>query len=289
MNEAIPLQMVVEMARNIPCAPWILPQLMDLLGHPEKADAQNIQAIMMKDSGLVSAVLRTANSAHFSGVQRCESVAEAVLRIGFREVYRLTVGSVAGRWLNQEESGYGWESGDLCKHSLCVAVGAEYIAREREQLNVGLAYTAGLLHDVGKLALAHACAEQFEQVRIYQQTHGVNWRQAEHEVLGYDHTDVGGVLMQAWSFPTSLVQVACFYPRPKLSAQDHRSLVVCIHAAKHLAISLGYGLGEEGFSTELDEEALKEEGYTPEFLENALPTIQANSEKLITGTLEGIA
>ena len=239
MNEVLPMQMVVEMARNIPCSPWVLPQLMDLLTHPDQADAQNIQAIMMKDSGLVSSVLRAANSAYFSTSHRCESVAEAVLRLGFREVYRLTVSSVAGRWLSQIEHGYGWEPGDLCKHSLCVAVASEFIAKETGKVSVGLAYTAGLLHDVGKLALAHACADQFEKIRIQQQKSGVSWRQAEHEILGYDHTDVGGVLMEAWTFPTSLIQVACYYPRPTLSGSEFRSLVTCVHAGKHLAINLG--------------------------------------------------
>ena len=288
MSENLPLQLVVELARSIPCSPWLLPQLMQLLDDPHQSDAQHIQFVMMKDSGLVSSVLRMANSAAYSMKTRCESVAEAVLRIGFREVYRLTVNSVAGRWLNQPEKGYGWQPGDLCKHSLCVAVAAEILARESGKVNPNLAYTSALLHDMGKLALAHACADRFEVIRSYQADRKIGWRQAEHDILGYDHTDVSGVLMELWDFPVSLIQVGCYYPRPRLAGEAERSLVTHVHAAKHLAISLGYGVGEEGFSTELDEALLLQEGFTPELFDKILPDVHLASEKAISGTFAGM-
>jgi len=253
------------------------------LNNPDEADAKHIQAIIIKDASLVSMVLRMANSSYFSNSAQCSSVSEAVVRLGFREVYRITVGSVAGRWLKNSNKGYGWEPGDLCKHSLCVAVATEYLAKGSNKVDSGLAYTAGLLHDVGKLALAHACAEQFELVRARQAELRISWRQAEHDILGYDHTDVGGALMESWSYPPNLIQVARYYPRPKLSAEEFRSLVVHVHAGKHIALSLGYGVGEEGFSTELDEESLKEEGFTAELLEKSLPPVLEGSNKLITG------
>lgn len=288
MNEVLPLQMVVELARSIPCAPWLLPRLMQLLANRDEADANDIQTLMMKDPGLVASVLRLANSAYFSKTARCESVADAVVRIGFREVYRISAGSIAGRWLNNNEKGYGWEPGDLCKHSLCVAVATEALAQESGKVSEELGYTAGLLHDVGKLALAHACADQFEIIRSHREERGICWRTAEHEVLGYDHTDVGGVLMQGWSYPASLVQVACFYPRPKLAAKEYQSLVTHVHAGKHLAISLGYGVGEEGFSTEIDEDRLNEEGFNEKMFEKVMPKIIAGSEKLIAGTFASL-
>ncbi len=285
MNEILPLQMVCELARSIPCSPWLLPKLMKLLSEPDKANADDIQEIILKDPGLATSVLRLANSAYFSTSKRCETVAEGVFRMGFKHIYRIAASSMAGRWLTNQPEAYGWEPGDLYKHSLCVAVATEALAKETGKVPEELAYSAGLLHDVGKLALAHACADQFDKVREYQAHHGGSWRQAEHEVMGYDHTDIGGVLMEEWGYPTSLIQVACFYPRPSLAGQEHQPLVVHVHAGKHLATSLGYGVGEDGFKSELDEALLEKNGITEELLEKILPNVILGTEKLLSGGL----
>ena len=283
MSDVLPLQLVCELARSIPCSPWLLPRLMKLLADPGKTNADEIQQIIQKDPGLVTSVLRMANSAYFATSARCETVAEAVLRLGFKQIYRVAASSMAGRWLANQPDAYGWEPGDLYKHSLCVAVAAEAVAKQTGKVSEELAYTAGLLHDVGKLALAHACIDQFEKIRLLQAEKHMSWRQAEHEVMGYDHTDIGGILMEGWGYPSSLVQVACYYLRPRQAGTENLPLVVHVHAAKHLATSLGYGVGEDGFHIELDEELLGEQGISEPMLESILPHVVATTEKLIGG------
>ncbi|MDE1171532.1 MAG: HDOD domain-containing protein [Verrucomicrobium sp.] len=281
MSSILPISMVCELARTLPCAPALLPKLIALLSDPEKANAKEMESLIMRDPGLATSVLRFANSAFFSRTFPCETVGDAVMRIGFRQVYRIAASSIAGRWLINQPQGYGWEPGDLYKHSLCVGVSVEHLAKKTKQVPEELAYTSGLLHDVGKLALAHACADHFESIRSYQEIKQVSWRQAEHTILGYDHTEIGGVLMEEWGYPASLVQVARFYPRPSLATPDQRLLVGHVHAAKHLATLLGYGVGEDGFHTELDEAVLKECGITEELLEELLPSVVKDAEKLI--------
>ncbi len=78
-----------------------------------------------------------------------------------------------------------------------------------------------------------------------------------------------------------------FYPRPRLASAEHRPLVTCVHAAKHLALCPGTGVGEEGFTTELDEALLAEEGITPELLESLLPAVLAGAKKLLQGESSG--
>lgn len=279
-TDVVPLHLVCEIARNLPCAPWLLPRLMTQLAAPSTT-AQEIESLIRLDAGLATETLRLANSAYFGTNAQCDSFTSAILRLGFREVYRLAATKIVSRWLKNEVKGYGWEPGDLYRHSLAVAVGADLLARKTKEVQPETAYTAGLLHDVGKLALAYVCAEQFEQVRVLQRSRGCTWREAEHELLGYDHTDVGGALLNMWSFPPNLVQVVCFYARPRLAASEHLDLVAHIHAAKHLAIMLGEGVGEEGFLTEIDEKLLKERGFTNAMLEELLPTVLAESRKLL--------
>lgn len=278
----MPLQLVCEMARNLPCAPWLLPKLMVQLAKPTTT-AQEIEGLIRMDSGLGSETLRLANSAFFTGAAPCETIAEAVLRLGFREVYRLAATKIASRWLSNEVVGYGWEPGDLYRHSLSVAVAADLLAKQNGKADPETAYTAGLLHDVGKLAIAYVCSDHFERIRLHQSHQGGCWRQAERDMLGYDHTDVGGALLAAWSFPQNLLQVICFYDRPQEAANEHRDLVGLVHAAKHLALLIGAGVGEDGFRTALDESYLRQAGYTNAKMEELLPLVLAGAQKLLEG------
>lgn len=274
------LSEVVKRAGTLPSAPWLLPKLMEQLADADSA-ADQVEALIKMDSGLASGTLRLANSAYFNNAMPCDSLSDAIVRLGFREIYRLATTKIANAWLSNQLDGYGWEPGDLYRHSLTVAVAADQLAKQTGNVEPEIAYTAGLLHDVGKLALAFVCGDQFEQVRRYQAQQQGPWRLAEREVLGYDHTDVAGELLAGWDFPQSLIEVVRFYPRPRASAEEYRSLVTHIHAAKHLALCLGTGVGEDGFQAELDENALRAEGITPAMTESVLPAVVELSSKLL--------
>lgn len=286
MNEPLPMQVVCEMARNIPCSPWLLPQLLDVLDN-ENSSVSDIEHVIVKDPGLASAILRLANSAVFTTGRKCDSCSEAMMRLGRREIYRLAASSVAGRWLVQDVKGYGWEPGDLCKHSLCVAVAAELLAIEKSgEVEPMTAYTAGLLHDMGKLALAYACSDSFDEIYQYQQKNKCSWQRAENALLGYDHCMIGGTLLESWSYPVNLVEVACYYPRPHNAGMAHQDLVTMVHAAKHMAIALGMGVGEEGFTTEMDNEMLEKKGYTSDLMEQIMPDVVEKSTKLLAAAAD---
>jgi putative nucleotidyltransferase with HDIG domain len=282
----IPLPQLIEKARTLPCAPWLLPKLMEQLS-AQDTTADQIEALIKLDSGLASETLRLANSAYFSGSMPCDSFTDAIVRLGFREMYRLATTKIASRWLHNPAPGYGWEPGDLYRHSLTVAVGADLLAKKLGRVTPEIAYTAGLLHDVGKLALAFVCADSFEEIRRFQAEKQCPWREAESALLGYDHTAVAGALLRTWSFPPNLIEVVSFYPRPRLAATEHQELVTCVHAAKHLALCLGTGVGEDGFTTELDAAILAEQGITPELLESLLPAVLEGARKLLQSEMPG--
>lgn len=276
----VPLSEVVKRATTLPSAPWLLPKLMEQLSDPDSA-ADQVEALIKMDSGLASGTLRLANSAYFNNAMPCDSLNDAIVRLGFREIYRLATTKIANAWLSNQLDGYGWEPGDLYRHSLTVAVAADQLAKQTGGVEPEIAYTAGLLHDVGKLALAFVSGDQFEEVRRYQAQRQCPWRLAEHQVFGYDHTDVAGELLERWEFPPTLISVVRFYPRPAAAPDDFRSLVTHIHAAKHVALCLGTGVGEDGFQAEIDEAALRAEGITPAMTESILPTVVEISSKLL--------
>jgi HD-like signal output (HDOD) protein len=268
------LDEVCELALRLPCSPALLPRLIGVL-QDNAAGADEIGEIIRLDPALAAATLRVANSAYFAaGSEPVESVPEAVVRLGMREIFRLAALALVNRWENNWSHGaYHGEPGDFCRHALCTALAAEALAEASERVDPQSAYTAGLVCDMGKLAVAHACGPFFPSIRLEQERVGGSWMRAERAVLGYDHAQVGAQLLHRWNFPPLLAAAAEFCQSPASAPKEALPLLAHLHAAKYLAISFGPGVGEDGFHFELNEAFLLEWGFTPEFLQETLPVV----------------
>ncbi len=272
---------VCEKALRLPCSPALLPRLISML---EKADAtiDELEAVIGIDPVLASSTLRLANSAYFAaGNTQVENLSEAIMRLGHKEIYKLAALSLANRWMEQRVDGYRWEAGDFCRLALVVAVGAEYLAERSGRVDPRTAYTAGLVHEIGKLAVAYACADHFGAIRAAQAESASTWLNAEKRILGYNHAEVGAELLRRWKFPASLVAVGTFNP-PKMSdPAEVLPLLVHVHAAKYLAVSIGAGVAEDGFLFQLNSELLLEWGFQPNVLEAAIPHVLERAGRLL--------
>ena len=271
---------VCSKAARLPCSPTLLPRLSKALG-AEGTTAADLEEIILLDPSLASATLRLANSAFFGAGHECETVSEAILRLGFREIYRVAVTTLGSRWFNQPVEGYGWEPGDFCRHSLCVAVAADKLAELTGKVDRELAYTAGLIQDIGKLAVAFACSEYFPAIRDYQGEKGCPWWQAEQQVLGYHQAEVGARLLEFWHFPENLTVAARYVDRPGTAPAEHLSLLAHLHGAKFVALAIGAGVAEDGFLMDFDASLLLAHEFTPERLFGVQPLVLETVTKML--------
>lgn len=279
---AIPtLNEVCEKALRLPCSPALLPRLVTVL-EKEDAPIDEMAQVIQIDPVLASSTLRLANSAYFAGAGReVETLNEALLRLGQREVYRLAALSLTSRWMSQKTEGYAWEAGDFCRLSLVTAVAAEYLAEQSGRVEPRLAYTAGLVMEIGKLAVAHACSEYFGQIREKQSSTRCTWIDAEKAILGFNHAEVGAELLRRWKFPASLVAVDTYNPPKASDPADFLPLLVHVHAAKYIAVSIGAGVAEDGFLFDLNTTLLVEWGFSPELLEQSIVPVVDRAGKLL--------
>jgi HD-like signal output (HDOD) protein len=268
-NKPPSIDQVCERALRLPCSPALLPRLIMAL-QSQDSSADDIAAVVTMDPGLASATLRLANSAYFGSAMPAENVSEAVIRLGQHELYRLAALALVSRWETGASSG---EAGDFCRHALCTALAAEVLAETTERVPPQTAYTAGLVCDLGKLALTHTCDAFYPAIRAHSAANQCAWTDSETAVLGYNHIELGARLLKAWNFPASLVTVAEFYLHPSDAPADALPLIVHLHAAKYIATSFGPGVGEGGFLFELNETFLLEWGFTPELLQEAMPIV----------------
>lgn len=265
------LEAVCACAVCLPCAPTLLPRLVVAL-QKEEGTAQEIESIILLDAALAAATLRLANSAFYSAVA-VDTVEDAIIRLGEREIYRLAALALVSRWDTGQMRALRWEPGDFARHTLCRALAAEALAELTGRMEPQLAYTAGLVCGLGKLALAHSGADFYDAVRAHCARQAGTWEDAEKAVFGFTHADVGARLLRTWRFPGLFAVAVEFQAMPDDAPGEARCLLGHLSAARYLAASLGPGVGEDAYRGEIHGAFLQEMGFTSEILEAALPVV----------------
>jgi HD-like signal output (HDOD) protein len=271
------LEEVCTRALQLPCAPSLLPRLVLALQQDDSTAAE-IEEIIALDSALATATLRLSNSAYYAGTEPVISLDHAILRLGQREIYRLAALVLVSRWEAVHKDNLRWAPGDYSRHSVCTALAAEVLAESSEKVDPSMAYTAGLVCDVGKLALAYVCAEFYPKVAAFCETGACTWEQAEKSVLGYNHAEVGARLLQGWRFPPIFIEVIEKQLTPEKASEASLPLIAHLHAARYLAVALGPGVTEDGFLFALHGPFLSQFGFTADFLEEAMIEVRIRAQ-----------
>jgi putative nucleotidyltransferase with HDIG domain len=212
------------------------------LARDERSSAADFEKVIRPDPALTANLLRIVNSAYFGLRTRAESVRQAVTLLGVRRTSEVAAAAALAPIIPGRLPGYQVEAHALWLHSVAVAVLSERLSGELRVKRPDLTFTAGLLHDVGKLAIGAfvegASAEILARVR----EDGLSFVSAEREVLGVDHAEVGGMVSEAWRLPQAVVDAARWHHRPgEAPTRADRTLVDLVHVADALAHSLGMG------------------------------------------------
>ena len=263
----------IDRAEHLVPAPPILPQLIPLLN---KADVDNrrIVDLISYDTSLTASVLRVCNSAFYSRGTPIDNLLSAVTRLGSREVYQIVVLTV-GAMFSIGQKGYGIEECDLWQHSVTTAVAAQLIAREAgEQENT--AFTAAVLHDVGKIILSASLADCYEKF-VGAIEHGASLIDAEENNFGCQHAEVGARLLERWNLPAHLAEVIRHHHQP-LTDSEHQRLTACVHLGNSIAYLMGYGYGDPAFAISTVDGTLNmlriPAGRLPQFVEECHRRVQ---------------
>jgi len=202
----------------LPTSPALLPKLSRALGNIDNADIDDVVDIIAYDSALTAKLLQIANSAYFRSAIPITNVGEAVSQIGYDAVYLLAA-SISSENFLRPPPGTGLDAVLLWKHSVTTAFGAQHIAWAA-QLDGNLLFTAGLLHDLGKVILAGAHGTAYTAM-FNPATRGpltlVEW---EKKHYGYDHAEIGAALLERWKLPKPIVTAVRFHHKLHLSAEN---------------------------------------------------------------------
>jgi putative nucleotidyltransferase with HDIG domain len=235
----------IDEVKTLPPAPRVLCQLLDLL-REEDVHASDIVDLVTFDPALTAKVIQRCNSAASGSADPVHNLSDAVTRLGFDEIYRMVAGVVGESILGPAQSGYGIAAGELWQHSVTTALAAKVVAQSAGT-EANLAFTAGLLHDLGKLVLSQSLEGAYEAVIKETGSSGHSFLEAEKSILGVDHAEAGGRLLARWNFPESLV-VAVRHHHDPVQARPHEQLAAEVYVGDMIAHCLGQGPGHQAFA-----------------------------------------
>lgn len=217
--------------KHLPSAPRVLPRLKRLLSDANSS-MQEIVALIRLDPGIAARVLHVGNSTYYSQGVRCFTVDEAVHRVGFDQVYELVSYSVASQVLVRPLTTYGVEADDFWKLSVAGALAAEMLAVRSGQ-DRDVAYTAGLLHSLGMVAIDDWALRNEPDLRLAITGFPEEATSAEKATLGFTQADAGAALLRYWEFPHSMCEPVQWQYSPRSSAA-HTRMACLLHCAKWL-------------------------------------------------------
>ena len=256
---------ILSKTTDLPCLPAATLSVMRETDSPN-GSAHSVARHLALDPSLAMRVLRLANSAFYGLSRQIVDVPEAVVVLGMRSVRNLALVASTYPWLAKSYPGYGLGPTEMWQHSFAVAVGSELIASRTKAAASDHAFTAGLLHNMGKTALSVWLDNKLVALLEYAQQQGLSFDAVERRVLGFDHCEVGAHLAEQWNLPTSIVDVMRYHHRPD-SCPEGNSIVDCVHIADYLTGSLGFGLGGDGLRYEFSRHALERLRLGPDDIE----------------------
>lgn len=225
------LQRVVAGLESLPTLPDTYSRICDLISC-EEPDVNKIGEIISHDVGMTANVLHLVNSAFFGLGKSIADPREAVRYLGFNVIKALVLGhSVFRQMQGASESGLSLE--EFTSRSLRTACLARRIA-EVEKASLPMvehAFTAGLLHDVGMLVLAHNLPAVYRECFRFCQRMGFTIQEAEKLIFGATHAEVGAYLLALWGLPDDVVEAVGFHHRPLESGGHVFTPLTVVHVA----------------------------------------------------------
>jgi putative nucleotidyltransferase with HDIG domain len=222
MNPIV-LDDVLRRIHNLPSLPVVVMELLASMGQ----DDANIEALAEKiarDQALTAKTLRLANSSFYGMTRQVTTIQAAIAILGFRTVRSLaTTAALMGSF--SANPGNSFNFAPFWRHAIAAAVCARELA-PRLYISPDQAYTAGLLHDIGRLVLVTQFPPQYQATMTYRAEHDCHLLDAEHAVLGLDHAQVGQALTQHWKFPLAMQQALAEHHAPSSLGMQALSLVV---------------------------------------------------------------
>jgi putative nucleotidyltransferase with HDIG domain len=226
--------------------------LLCVVGQPA-CDIEQVVAVIESDPALTVNVLRAVNAAAMALHREITTIREAIIYLGKTRIIGIALTASSAELFNDRLAGYRGTRGELGRHCLWTATAARELARfTNGKVDANVAFTAGLLHDIGKAVISDFLAEALPEGDAGPEAIANGCQLAlERSLLGTDHSEVGRALADKWRVPAALAAAIEFHHAPAEAPDEHRVMAYVVHLADMLAMMFGIGTGTDDLQYDL--------------------------------------
>ncbi len=262
---------------ELPTLPNVISKIMKVIENPY-SNASHLTEVVSMDHSLTMKTLKLANSAYYGFPREIVTVTEAVVVLGFLTVRNLILTSTLyNMFLNEEQSTGGFDRKKFWRHSVATAICARLITSYigYSQKDEEEAFTAGLLHDIGKVFLDAFLHEQLMEVRRENRLlKGAEaFFETERRILGIDHSELGAIIIDKWNLPENFIEPIKFHHEP-WKAVNNRFMTDVVHVADIVSKYQPVNYDEGELSRMLNQDSLKNLKLDPSAIHSILQSLE---------------
>ncbi|MGQ9859479.1 MAG: HDOD domain-containing protein [Thermodesulfobacteriota bacterium] len=258
--------------------PQVVVRALQLLDDPD-VPARRLLEVIQYDPVITLRLLQVCNSAMFGLRRKVESLQQAMVLLGNQAMVRLLITFGALDMLKDPLPGYGLERGELWEHAVACATLSQSMLKELNHPEDHVVFTGAILHDVGKILLNEYAGRQCVQISKMVMEEDRSALEAEREVLGIDHAQLGRILAERWNLPQSILLIIGRHHEPVHPQRDPMS-VCLVHLANLVCLQLGIGAGSRGLAARPSPELLGALGWSPRKIESCVSTFWCDMERV---------
>lgn len=236
----IALDDLVRNLQDLPSLPTVVMELLTAIDQDD-VDISVLAKKVSHDQALTAKTLRLANSSLYGLQVKVTTIQQAITFLGFHTTRNLiTAAAITGCFAHGQCPGF--DDRAFWRHSIATAACCKVIAR-RMRYNQDYAFTAGLLHDIGRLVLIRGYVEQYQLVLAYQKENDSYLIDAEQAVMGVDHVVAGVVLAEHWQFSDTIKSAIAYHHSPE--GPGAGLLATIVHVANAIVHALDVAQQED--------------------------------------------
>ena len=202
----------LQQINNLPTLPTVATQLLEMLGE-EMVSINDISKLMERDPAITAQILKVSNSAYYGLRKEIDTVPRALIVLGVNEIANIILSlSLFKTFTNVDDTEFDIKT--FWKHSGVVAYLSRFLAREFELDTHGEEFTAGLMHDLGKIILDQYYHDDYKEVIKEMRNLKLTSSEAEKNVLGFNHAKVGNWLSKKWRIPKNISKAILYHHDP---------------------------------------------------------------------------
>lgn len=265
---------------EIATLPEVTIQIIQVVQDP-KSTAHDLHKIVRNDPALSSRVLRVVNSAFYGLPGQIGSIDRAIMLLGLNAVKNIAIAASLSKMFKTKPTCDDFTGKELWTHSVAVGATNKLITSEIGLALPDEAFLAGLIHDIGLVAIMQCKSETIPEL-VNQVKAGIPFCKAEEAVYGTTHQAIGAALAEKWKFPRSFQYVTGFHHNPEELTPENRLLAVVTHMSDYLCCKAGFGLIQD-IEQKIPSNAMLEElDITPEQIEKVTGNIEEELEVVRT-------